>query len=180
MSSVPAFQASGLASNMDTQGIIEKLVSIEGMPLKDIAKKQAATSVKISSLGTLTSLLDAIGVQAKFLATTGVSTITAAGVYNDFNVSGAPANAGRYTVNVETLARAAKTRSTTVYNSADAVVTATAKNLKLSVDGTTHTIAVTAGTTLTQLVTQINAANKPFTAALVSDGSQYYVTITNK
>jgi flagellar hook-associated protein 2 len=165
---------------MDTQGLIDKLVSIEGMPLADIAKKQAATSVKISSLGTLTSLLDAFGTQAKFLGTNGLSTIVAAGSYGDFNISGAPASAGRYSVQVETLARAAKARSTTVYNSADAVVTATAQNLKLSVDGTTHTIAVTAGTTLSQLVTQINGANKPFTAALVSDGSQYYVTITNK
>jgi flagellar hook-associated protein 2 len=180
MASVPAFQASGLASNMDTQGIIEKLVAIEGMPLADIAKKQAATSVKISSLGTLTSLLDAFGTQAKFLGTNGLSTIVAAGTYNDFNISGAPASAGRYSVQVETLARAAKARSTTVYTSADDVVTATAKNLKLSVDGTTHTLAVTAGTTLNQLVTQINGANKPFTASLVSDGTQYYVTITNK
>jgi flagellar hook-associated protein 2 len=165
---------------MDTQGIIEKLVAIEGAPLKDIAKKQAAASVKISSLGTLMSLMDAVGQQAKFLGTTGLSTIVPAGTYSDFNISGAPANAGRYTVNVESLARAAKTRSTTVYNSADDVVTATAKDLKLSVDGTTHTISVAANTTLSQLVTQINGANKPFTASLVSDGTQYYVTLTNK
>lgn len=180
MASVPAFQASGLASNMDTQGIIEKLVSIEGIPLDNIARKQAATSVKISSLGTLMSLLDAVGTQAKFLGTTGLSSIISSGSYSDFTVSGAPANAGRYAVRVEDMARAAKARSTTVYTSASDVVTATAKTLKLSVDGTQHDIAITAGSTLTSVVTQINAANKPFTAAVVSDGTQHYITITNK
>src|SRR5688572_13133634 len=144
MASVPAFQASGLASNMDTQGIIEKLVSIEGMPLAIIAKKQVAISVKISSLGTLTSLLDAFSTQAKFLGTNGLSTISAAGSYSDFTISGVFANAGRYSVRVEDLARAAKARSSTVYTSASDVVTADAKTLKLSVDGTQHDIAITA------------------------------------
>jgi flagellar hook-associated protein 2 len=180
MTSIPAYQASGLASKMDTQGIIEKLVQIEGIPLTTIATKQAAVTTKISAIGTLMSHLETLSSTAKNLATGGITTVSATGSYSDFSVSGAPANAGRYTVNVEGLARAAKTRSTTVYNSADAVVTATAKDLKLSVDGTIHTIAVTAGTTLNQLVTQINGANKPFTASLVSDGSQYYLTITNK
>lgn len=180
MASIPAYQASGLASNMDTQGIIDKLVQIEAIPLTTLATKQAAISVKISSLGALMGHLDAIGTQAKFLGTNGVSSISVAGSNSDFSVSGAPANAGRYTVRVETLARAAKARSTTVYTSAEDVVTATAKNLKLSVDGTTHTIAVAAGTTLSGLVTQINGANKPFTASLVSDGTQHYITITNK
>jgi flagellar hook-associated protein 2 len=180
MASVPAYQASGLASNMDTQGIIEKLVAIEGQPLTTIATKQAAITVKISSIGTLMSNLEALSTQAKFLKTNGISAVAVNGTYSDFSVAGTPANPGRYDVKVQDLARAAKARSTTVYTSADDVVTATAKNLKLSVDGTTHSIAVTAGTTLSQLVTQINGANKPFTASLVSDGSQYYVTLTRK
>lgn len=180
MASIPAYQASGLASNMDTQGIIDKLVSIEAMPLQSLASKQAATSVKISSIGTLMSHLEAFSTQAKFLSTTGVSSIAVAGSYGDFNVAGAPPNAGRYEVRTESLARAAKSRSTTVYTSGDDVVTATAKDLKLSVDGTIHTINVAANTTLSQLVTQINGANKPFTASLVSDGTNYFVTLTNK
>src|SRR5919206_572135 len=68
---------------------------------------------------------------------------------------------------------------------------ATAQTLKLSVDGTEYDIDVAAGTKLQDLATQINASTgahlaggaattNPFTASVMSDGTQSYLTITNK
>ena len=75
---------------MDTQGIIEKLVTHRGQPLTTLAKKQAAISVQVSALGALMSALDALCTPAKILGTNGLSAITASGSYSDFTVSGAP------------------------------------------------------------------------------------------
>jgi flagellar hook-associated protein 2 len=195
MTSVPAYQASGLASKLDTQNIIDNLVTIEGMPLKTIATKQADVSVQISSIGTLMSALDTLNGAAASLKAGGLTAITASGSYTDFAVAGAPTNAGRYTVKVEDVARAAKVRSTAVYNSADAVVSNSAQTLKLSVDGQEYDIDVSANTKLSDLATQINnsthahtplplpngtPATLPFTAAVTSDGTHYFLTISNK
>jgi flagellar hook-associated protein 2 len=195
MTSVPAYQASGLASKLDTQNIIDNLVLIEGTPLKTIASKQADVSVQISAIGSLISSLDTLNGAAASLKAGGLTSISASGNYTDFSVSGIPANAGRFTVKVEDLARAAKTRSTATYTSADDVVTNTAKTLKLSVDGQEYDIDVAANTKLSDLATQINNSTHaykplplpngtpttlPFTAAVTSDGTNYFLTISNK
>lgn len=190
MSSIPAYQASGLASNMDTQGIIDKLVSIEGMPLTTLSKKQAGITVQVSTLGALMASLDSLNASVKNVATVGLNTVTQQGSTNDFTVSGAPTTGSSYAVRVQDMAKVAKARSTTFYANGDAVVSAGAQTLSLSVDGQQFDIAVVAGTKLKDLVTQINtnagatsggtAATLPFTASLVSDGTQSYLSLTNK
>ena len=190
--SIPTYQASGLASNMDTQGIIEKLVAIEGAPLATIAKKQAGVSVQVSSLGSLMSALDGLSTAAKNLGTGGITTITGSAGSSDYSVSGTTSTPMSYTMKVEGLARAAKSRSTTMYANGDAVVSVGAQTLSTKVDGQQYNIAVAANTKLKDLVTQINAstgattfpggaaATLPFTASLMSDGTQSYITLTNK
>src|SRR5678816_2824715 len=115
MSSIPAYQASGLASNLDTQGIISKLVQIEGLPLQTIAKKQAGISVQVSTIGNLMSALDGLSTAAKNLQTGGITTITGSSSSSDFSLSGITTTPMRYTVNVDGLARAAKARSSAFY-----------------------------------------------------------------
>lgn len=174
-----SFQAGGLSSSLDTNGIIDKLVEIEGRPLTQIATQQATLGVQVSALGSLITNLNGLSSAASALST-GVSVINASGTYSDFTLTGSASYTGRYTLKVQDLARAAKARSTTLYTSADDVVNVGATSLQLSVDGTTHSIAVPANTKLGDLASLINNAGKPFTASIVSDGSQYYLTVTNK
>jgi flagellar hook-associated protein 2 len=192
MTSVPAYQASGLASKLNTQDIIDSLVTIEAMPLQDLAKKQSAISVQISSIGSLMSSLDSLNASASFLGSNGLASISAIGTYNDFSISGTASTAGRYTMKVEDLARAAKVRSTTTYNASTDVVNVGADTLSVSVDGVGYNIAVAAGTKLSDLADQINkstgatlaaggtATTLPFTASVLSDGTHSFLTLTSK
>jgi flagellar hook-associated protein 2 len=192
MATGAVYHASGLASNLDTQGIIDKLVQIESKPLTDLTAKQGAIAVQISSIGTLISNLNDFSSAARGLRSKGVTQITASGGSTDYSVSGSAFSAGRYKLKVEDLARAAKARSTgTAFTSGDSEVSATADTLKINVDGVNYNIAVPAHMKLKELAANINSstgvkldngtdATSPFSATVVSDGTNSYLTIANK
>jgi flagellar hook-associated protein 2 len=191
MATGAVYHASGLASTLDTQGIIDKLVQIESKPLTDLTTKQGAIAVQISSIGTLISNLNDFSSVSRGLRSKGVTQISASSSSNDFAVSGSANSPGRYGVQVQDLARAAKARSALSFASSDAVVSAAADSLKISVDGVDYNIAVAAGAKLKDLAANINsstgvtlnggaAATSPFTATIVSDGTNSYLTIANK
>src|SRR3954471_23938931 len=191
MATGAVYHASGLASTLDTQGIIDKLVQIESKPLTDLTAKQGAIAVQISSIGTLIGNLNDFSSVARGLRSKGVTQITASAGSSDYSVSGSANSAGRYKIKVEDLARPAKARSIGTFASSDAVVSAGADNLKISVDGVNYNIAVPAGMKLKELAANINsstnvtldggaATTSPFTAAVVSDGTSSYLTISNK
>lgn len=190
-SSQPVYQASGLSSGLDTQGIIDKLVGIESAPLQTIQKQETGITVQLSTVAAISAAMSSLQSTANDLKKNGVSAVAAVGTYSDFTVTGSPTLAADYDVKVESLAHSAKARSTTTYADGNAIVTTSAKTLKLSVDGQEYDIDVNANTKLADLVKQINAgtaAHKPgnntpvtlpFSASLVSDGSSSYITITN-
>src|SRR6185436_16258300 len=191
MATGAVYHASGLASNLDSQGIIEKLVQIESKPLTDLTAKQGAIAVQISSIGTLIGNLNDFSSAARGLRAKGVTQITASSTSSDYSVSGSANSAGRYKVKVQDLARPTKARSIGTFASGDSVVSATADTLKISVDGVNYNIAVTAGMKLKDLAANINsstnvkldngtATTSPFTAQVVSDGTNSYLTISNK
>jgi flagellar hook-associated protein 2 len=191
MATGAVYHASGLASTLDTQGIIDKLVQIESKPLTDLTAKQGAIAVQISSIGTLIGNLNDFSSVARTLRSKGITQISASGGSSDYSVSGSANSPGRYTVKVEDLARATKARSTLTFASGDSVVSAAADSLKISVDGVTYNIAVPAGTKLKELAANINSSTgitlnggatttSPFTASVVSDGTNSYLTISNK
>src|SRR6185436_10496681 len=184
MATGAVYHASGLASNLDSQGIIEKLVQIESKPLTDLTAKQGAIAVQISSIGTLIGNLNDFSSAARGLRAKGVTQITASSTSSDYSVSGSANSAGRYKVKVQDLARPTKARSIGTFASGDSVVSATADTLKISVDGVNYNIAVTAGMKLKDLAANINsstnvkldngtATTSPFTAQVVSDGVVY-------
>jgi flagellar hook-associated protein 2 len=189
-SSQPVYQASGLSSGLDTQGIIDKLVTVESLPLKTIQTQEAGITVKLSTVGAISAAMSSLQGIASNLGSSGVNAVAAVGTYSDFTVTGAPTTAADYDVKVSSLAHAAKARSTTTYADGNAIVSATAQTLKLSVDGQEYDIDVKANTKLSDLVTQINtsgsahkpdgtAVTLPFSASMVSDGTSSYLTITN-
>lgn len=176
----------GIGSNLDVNGIVSKLMSVESQPLQTLAKKEASYQAKLSAFGSLSGALSAfqsavagLSTPAKFQSVTanvGDSTIFTA-------VANSKAVAGSYNVNVtrlaqaQTISTAGQTSSTAAIGAGGATtltfqfgtISAAGSTLaagvatggiaagSLSINGTT---IVTSGTTTSAkaLATQINLA----------------------
>ncbi len=172
-----AFRFGGLASGLDTNSLIDRLIELEGQPLKVMAAKQARNTVRISSIASLVSKLDALSGTAKSLGTGGVSVISATGTYSDFALSGTATNEGRYTIRSEVLAQSAKARSGTF---ASAIVPAATGDLQIKIDGVTSTVTGLAGKGLGDVAAAINTQVPSVSASVVSDGTSFYLSLTRK
>jgi len=174
----PLFQAGGLASGLDTNSIVDSIIASDSAPLKQVQSEQAAYQVQISTVATLTGKLQAFQQAADRLATSGLAPIQASSTYADFTVSGSATNEGNSTIQVATMARAAKVRSATGFSSAT-TSTGLTGSLQFSIDGTTSpktAISVT-GKSLSDIVAAINQQVPQVTASVVSDGSKYYLSV---
>jgi flagellar hook-associated protein 2 len=172
------FSVGGLASGLDTNSIVDKLVAIESRPITTNSNRQAAINVQMSSIADLINKIKNLSSSAASLKTSGIAaasvTSTPAGVSATVGAGVIP---GRYSVSVETVATAAKARSTGFATSSTTVAGGT---LALTVQGAAYNIAITASSDLGSVVNQINASGAPVSAAVVSNGSQFFVSLTNK
>ena len=76
--SAAKFTAGGLASGMDTNSIIEQLVTLESQPITDLTTKQSNLNVRIAALADLASKLKALNDAAADLGKNGVFSTRAA------------------------------------------------------------------------------------------------------
>jgi flagellar hook-associated protein 2 len=174
----PLFQAGGLASGVDTTSIVDSIITAESAPMVQVQKQQAAYSVQISTLATLTDKLKAFQSASDGLATSGLAPITADSTYADFTVSGFAPVEGDYSVQVATLARAAKMRSDPVLSAQTALgLTGT---LQFSIDGVTSpsTAIDMTGMSLSALAEAINKQVPQVSAAVVRSGTSYSLSVT--
>lgn len=177
MASSPIFSAGGLASGLDTNSIVDKLVALESRPILKNTQKQAALNVQTSAIGDLLSKIKSLASTASTLGkgvAVGSITTTPTGVNA---VVGTGATPGRYSIAVETVATAAKARSGQFDTANDTVAGGT---LSMTVQGTAYNIAITASSDLGAVVNKINASGAPIRAAIISDGSKVYVSLTNR
>jgi len=172
----PSFTAGGLSSGLDTNTIIDGLVSIEQQPLNLLQKQQAAYQTQISTLGSIASKLSALQTAAKALGSGGALAVSTTSSNTSFSATtGAGASAGSYQVQVTGLAAAAKSRST-AFASTDTV---TAGSLDLAIDGTHYAApAWKDGASLTDVVAAIQASGAPVSATILNDGQKSYLSIT--
>jgi len=108
------FRASGtsLASGLDTAKLLSALTDLESAPVKRIETKQAGIRAQLSQLGEVTSRLQAFESAASSLSTSGVRAAAVSSSNTSFTATpGAGASEGRYNVEVQSLASAAKARS---------------------------------------------------------------------
>jgi flagellar hook-associated protein 2 len=177
MASTPIFSAGGLASGLDTNSIVDKLVALESQPILKNSQRQAALSVQISAVGDLLSKIKSLASTAstlgKGLAATSI-TNTPTGVTA---VAGTGATPGRYSISVDTVASAAKARSGQFDTANDTVAGGT---LALTVQGTAYNIDIAANSDLGMVVNKINASGAPIRAAVISDGTKVYLSLTNR
>lgn len=171
------FRVGGLASGLDTNSIVDKLVALESRPIETNTKRQAAISVQISAIGDLIGKIKALASQASTLAS-GVAASSVATTPSGVSATaGSGALPGTYSISVTTVASAAKARSFGFDSTNDTVA---GGNLNLNVKGVAYNIAITANSDLGSVVRQINSAGAPVQAAVISDGTKFYVSLTNR
>ena len=179
----PAFIAGGLASTLDTNSIIDGLVSLQQRPLTLLKSQQTGLQAQISTLGSLATRLSALGDAGRALGTSGALAVSATSSNTSFSAApGAGAAAGSYSVQVTALATAAKWR-TSAFGSTDTVK---AGSLDIAVDGIhyptdpTKPLAWQDGASLTDVVAAIRASGAPVSAAVLFDGQSSYLSITKR
>jgi len=167
--------AGGLATGMDTNAIIDKLVSLESSQVGLLQREQTGVKAQISALGDLTSKLSALQTAAKALAETGALGVKVSSTNTAFSAApAASALPGTFTVNVQQLATTARSRSQAF--TADAVQGGT---LTLSARGTRYDVAVTDGASLADVAYAIRRSGAPVSATVLDDGvGNKYLSLT--
>jgi flagellar hook-associated protein 2 len=174
---VATFRAGGLASGIDSNAIIEQLMAIEARPISILKSRQEGLRTQISTLGDINSKVSALFNAADALAKGGTLATKVDSTNTSFSaVSGSGAFAGRYELQVGTLASAARTRSAPVPNATDPLQGAT---LDLHVQGEDYQIAIGDGTTLADVAFAIRQSGAPVTATVINDGTQNFLSIVN-
>jgi flagellar hook-associated protein 2 len=168
--------ATGLASGIDIEGLVARLMTVERQPLVLLQNRQASLAAKRSALGALAGKLGELRRQAELLADPGKFFPRSVTSSNDaVAVATASPGAGRgtFTLTVTGLARGSiAAAATTVGALTDTVAAGDGSfTFRLGADGADVAIPVTATTTLEQLVKAVNDANAGVRAAAINVGT---------
>ena len=176
------FAVSGLASGLDTAGIIEKLLAIEKAPMNKVTGRKTAHTSKMAAIASIKDLISSLQSSAKSLSDRSKMNAKSANIDMTGNTTlplGATTTAdainGTFKVTIDQLAT-----STRVYSSS-AIGNVIDKNALLGsagfrysvntgnfrINGVSLTIDNT--TTLSSMVTAINGSGAGVTASLVAD-----------
>ena len=181
--SLPPITSLGSGSNLDLQGILDKLKETEEQQLTLIKNQQTRVTSQISAYGILKSALTSLQTAAEKLANPATFGVTKATVTGDgFTAStGSAAIPADYTVSVKSLATADSLKSA-------ALGDRTAKNgtggvIKVTLaDNTSVEVALGEDTSLNGITRAINDnADVGLRASIVSDGNgNSYLMLTSK
>lgn len=172
-----SFNAGGLASGIDTNSIVDTLTRLQGRPLELLQTRQAALKSQVSLLGDLSAKMGALKTALSGLSSGGALGVTASTNTAFALTPKSFAAPGSYQIEVTGLASAAKQRSV-AFTSGTAAVTG--GTLTLGVKGVTTTLTIADGTSLDDVALQINQSGALVSAAVISDGTSSYLSITNR
>lgn len=169
---------SGLASNLDTQTIMNSLMKIERIPLDQLNQQQASYTQAKTSLSSFLSKVTSVRSAAAALADpNGFRSLTASS--SDAGVSATVSGAavpGSFSVQVTSLAHEQRTKSNPQASSTDAL--AQAGSIVLTVGGgSAVSVSVDPGDSLAAIADNINKSGARVSAAVLYDGSQYRLTV---
>lgn len=179
-----AISSLGAGSGLDLSGILTKLMQVEQQPLIALQNKEASYLSRISALGTLKSSLSSLQTAAQSLMPS--SGQTASEKYTTLKVTSSDSNIATATISAGAVA--------TSYALTD-ITLATNHQIRKSGlvppavgnDGTLHIkvgtgaavdVAVTGGSTLSQIASAINGAAAGVTASVINDGVNDHLTIS--
>src|SRR4051794_16624161 len=168
----------GVGSGLDTESIVNGLVTASQGPLNAVKKKQTdttAANTSLSAIGTLLgklqTALEAVDETREVGSYAATSSSTAVGV--SANGSALP---GSYQISVGSLASEQRTYSDPQSSSTTAL--GLSGQLGISLGGATATtIAVASGDTLEDIASKINGAGLRVSASVINDGSAYRLQV---
>lgn len=165
----------GLASGLDTNSIIDKLVQIESQQITLLQQQQSGVRSQVSALGDLASKLGALQSATQSLADTGALGVKTTSTNTAFTAAAtATGLPGSFEVIVQQLATSARSRSQAF--TADAVRGGT---LSLSMRGTPYDVTVDDGMSLADLAYRIRQSGAPVSATVFDDGvGNKYLSLT--
>lgn len=168
----------GLISGLDTNGMIEQMLALQQRPIVKLQQREAAYQVELSAYGSLQGVLDSLKSAMEDLDS--VSDLTnfsaSSGDADLFTVSADEnVTAGSYNVTVTQMAEVHKLTSG-AFSEAEQVGEGTI-HLKVG-DGSTTDIAVSATDTIDDVAQAINDADAGVHAAVIFDGTDYFLTLT--
>jgi flagellar hook-associated protein 2 len=187
--------ASSSAGTLDVPTLVSQLMAVERRPIDQLNAKITANQIKISSFGTISSLVSGLQTAAQnlskglqgFAATSSNTTVFSSSATS-------AAVAGSYALNVSSLAQAQSLISAGVANSSTAISNGVATTLSFDFGTTAGATFTSNGTgiksitidgtnnSMQGIAAAINAANMGVTATLINDGSAtspYRLSITS-
>lgn len=180
-----AISSLGAGSGLDLSGILTNLMQVEQQPLVALQSKEASYLSRISALGTLKSSLSSLQTAAQSLIPS--SGQTASEKYTTLKVSTADSTIATATISAGAIA--------TSYTLTDITLASNQQLRKSGLvppasgsDGTLHIkvgtgtavdVAVTGGSTLSQVASAINLAKTGITASVINDGTNDHLTISS-
>ena len=154
-------QAGGLASGLDTASIIDSLVSLQKRPIEKLDKAAQAVKVRVSAFSTISGQLTAFGKSLKTMQTDGVRATAVQSKNTSFAASTTSgAVPGQFSVEIQSLAAAARARSAFLSSETAAVRGST---LSFAIDGNTTDITIDDGMALDDVAERLNGAGLPIT-----------------
>lgn len=172
----------GSGSGIDLEGLLTKLMAAEQAPLTALTKKQTSYTTRISSLGTLNSVLAALQTAAAAMKPS--ATQTAVEKFASYSAASSTATvatasvttgaaAGTYSLTDVVLASAQQIRKSGI------AVPSVAGALSIQVGtGSAVSVALGANSTLADVATAINESGAGVTASIVTSGSDSYLTLS--
>lgn len=171
----------GVGSNMDLQDLLDKLEANENTRLTAIDTQATSYQTKLSAYGTVKSVLDAYAAAAKSLANAQTYSAVTPSVGSESVLTAtndATAVAGKYTINVTSLASAQSVVSKQVADQKAAIGAGGTITFEmgenLGTGGTptsTKTVTIGSDTSLQGIRDSINKAGIGVTASIINDGS---------
>jgi flagellar hook-associated protein 2 len=168
----------GLVSGLDVDSIISGLSDIERQPILKLQQKEADYQVKLSAYGTMQGFLSALkSAVQNFDSASDFDCFSAASGNEDlFTVSAtSSASPGSYDIEVIQLAQAHKMATSGAFSEEETIGEGT---IRIQVgDGEAVEISVSATDTIADIAQAINDADAGVHAALINDGTGYYLTL---
>lgn len=174
-----AITISGLGSGLDTNALIDNLLSVQRQPLTALQTRQTAVNQATTLVSSFSSKLSALATAARALDTTAEFNATAATSSDTASVTASTvggAVVGGYDIQVTRLAREQRTQSNTFASNTTALGLSGAINLTVGA-GSPVTVNVTNTDTLSDIASKISSTGARVNASVIYDGSTWRMQV---
>ena len=171
---------SGIASGIDSQAIIDQLISVERAPITALKQRKTDANTRLSTLGNLITRLKSLKTNAQGLDTTVELQALSAKSTNAERVgvtASGLATAGRYDVFVNNLATAHTSQSKGFVSNTDGIAGDGSIQIAIGA-GAPVNVNYTSADNLDDIASRINTNVTGVTARVLHDGTDYHLTIT--